>query len=119
MKRRHFLTLAAAGATSSLGVPSPWMRLNAAAPMQQITAGKTRLNIAGTGQPDTDLWLYNQSCPGPMLRYRKGDMLRAEVRNNLYVATAIHWHGIRNLNKMDDVANLTQAPIEPGESFAY
>ena len=54
-----------------------------------------------------------------MLRYRKGDMLRAEVQNNLDVATTIHWHGIRNLNEMDGVANLTQALIEPGESFAY
>ena len=119
MKRRHFLTLAAAGATSSLVAPSPWKRLNAATPVQQIMAGKTRLNIAGADQPDTDLWLYNQSCPGSMLRYRKGDMLRAEVQNNLDVATTIHWHGIRNLNEMDGVANLTQAPIEPGESFAY
>ena len=46
-------------------------------------------------------------------------MLRAEVQNNLDVATTIHWHGIRNLNEMDGVANLTQALIEPGESFAY
>ena len=119
MKRRHFLTLAAAGATSSLAASTPWTSVIAAPSMQQITAGKTRLNIAGTGQPDTDLWLYNQSCPGPMLRYRKGEMLRAEVRNNLDVATTIHWHGIRNLNEMDGVANLTQAPIEPGETFAY
>ena len=107
MKRRHFLTLATAGATSSLVVPSLWKRLNAATPVQQIVACKTRLNIAGADQPDTDLWLYNQSCPGPMLRYRKGDMLRAEVQNNLYVATTIHWHGIRNLNEMDGVANLS------------
>ena len=99
--------------------PRLGLALIAAPSMQQITAGKTRLNIAGAGQPDTDLWLYNQSCPGPMLRYRKGEMLRAEVRNNLDVATTIHWHGIRNLNEMDGVANLTQAPIEPGETFAY
>ena len=90
MKRRHFLTLAAAGATSSLVSPSPWTRLNAATTMQQITAGKTRLNIAGTGQPDTDLWLYNQSFPGPMHRYCKGDILRAEVRHNIDVDTPIH-----------------------------
>ena len=118
MKRRHFLSLAAAGATSTLIAPVPWAGA-AASPLQNIIAGKTRVNIAGTGQPDTDLWLYNESCPGPMLRYRKGDILRAAVKNQLDVPTTIHWHGIRNLNEMDGVADLTQAPIEPGETFDY
>ncbi|NBP48758.1 MAG: hypothetical protein EBU63_05165 [Alphaproteobacteria bacterium] len=119
MKRRHFLTLAAAGASSTLVAPSLSLSAVAAPRQTQITAGKTRLNIAGAGQPDTDLWLYNQSCPGPMLRYRKGDILRAAVRNNLDVPTTIHWHGIRNLSEMDGVPDLSQAPIEPGETFEY
>ena len=119
MKRRDFLTLAAAGASSTLVVPSLSLSAVAAPRQTQITAGKTRLNIAGAGQPDTDLWLYNQSCPGPMLRYRKGDTLRAAVRNNLDVPTTIHWHGIRNLSEMDGVPDLSQAPIEPGETFEY
>jgi FtsP/CotA-like multicopper oxidase with cupredoxin domain len=82
-------------------------------------AGKTRLNIAGADQPDTDLWLYNQSCPAPCCAIAKAICFVLRFKNNLDVATTIHWHGIRNLNEMDGVANLTQAPIEPGESFAY
>ena len=35
------------------------------------------------------------------------------------IPTAMHWHGIRNLNEMDGVPDLTQAAIAPGESFTY
>jgi len=31
----------------------------------------------------------------------------------------VHWHGLRVPNAMDGVPHLTQAPIAPGESFAY
>ena len=31
----------------------------------------------------------------------------------------MHRHGIRHLNEMDGVPDLTQAAIEPGESFTY
>ena len=33
--------------------------------------------------------------------------------------TSVHWHGVRLENGMDGVSGLTQAPIAPGDSFAY
>jgi FtsP/CotA-like multicopper oxidase with cupredoxin domain len=117
MQRRDFIKAAAAsGAFLASGWPTKGF---SATPSFQITTSKTAYPIGGPDAPKSDLWLYNQACPGPMLRLQQGDILRAKVINQLDVPTTIHWHGIRILNEMDGVANLTQAPIEPGETFLY
>ena len=67
----------------------------------------------------TELWLYNQQTPGPLLVAKRGEVLEVEFHNNLQKPTTIHWHGIRNLNEMDGVPGLTQQAIEPGDSFTY
>ena len=67
----------------------------------------------------TELWLYNQQTPGPLLAAKRGEVLEVEFHNNLQEPTTIHWHGIRNLNEMDGVPGLTQQAIEPGDSFTY
>ena len=54
-----------------------------------------------------------------MLRYRKGDILRAEVRNNLDVATSIHWHGLILPFNQDGVPGISFPGIKPGETFTY
>ena len=69
--------------------------------------------------PETDIWSYNDSAPGPEIRVRQGDRLRVTVENGLDEATTIHWHGIRLPNAMDGVPYITQPPIEPGGSFVY
>lgn len=51
-----------------------------------------------------------------------GDRLNIHVTNNLPVnGTAIHWHGIRQLNSVaaDGVPGITQCPIAPGTSLTY
>ena len=67
----------------------------------------------------TDLWLYNKASPGPLIQATKGDILDVEFFNNLDQPTTIHWHGIRNINSMDGVPDLTQSAVEPGEKFRY
>ena len=67
----------------------------------------------------SNLWLYNQQSPGPIISAEVGTELTIEFQNLLTEPTTIHWHGIRNLNAMDGVANLTQPSIEPGETFVY
>ncbi len=71
------------------------------------------------GATKSDLWLYNSRCPGPTISAKQGDTLTINFKNYLKEPTTIHWHGIRNLNSMDGVPDLTQPPIEPGESFVY
>ena len=66
-----------------------------------------------------NLFLYNNENPGPLLKANVGDTLKIDFKNNLDQPTSIHWHGIKNINKMDGVPYLTQDPIQPGETFSY
>ncbi len=84
-----------------------------------LTAGAARAALSGPAYGETACWGYNGQVPGPTLRVRQGDRLRATVRNALAEPTTVHWHGIRLPNAMDGVPHLTQDPIAPGESFVY
>jgi manganese oxidase len=64
-------------------------------------------------------WGYNGSSPGPTIEAVEGDRVRILVENRLKEPTTIHWHGIMVPNSEDGVAGLNQAPIQPGEIFAY
>ena len=85
----------------------------------QLTAAPANHRFGGEDKPLSDLMLYNGQSPGPALTARKGDILEVEFVNQLDQPTTIHWHGIRNLNEMDGVPDLTQAAVEPGERFIY
>ena len=74
---------------------------------------------AGEDGPDTDVWAYNGTAPGPLLRLRQGEPTRIVVENRLNQVTTVHWHGIRVPNTMDGVPGVTQPPIKPSESFVY
>ena len=62
---------------------------------------------------------FNGTWPGPKLTVVEGDKIRAIFKNNLPESTGIHFHGQRLPNAMDGVPHITQAPIQPGESFTY
>jgi FtsP/CotA-like multicopper oxidase with cupredoxin domain len=66
-----------------------------------------------------DVWSYDGQVPGPTLRVRFGETVRVLLRNELPVATTIHWHGVRLPNAMDGVPHVTQPPVEPGQTFLY
>ena len=62
---------------------------------------------------------FDGQVPGPLLRVKHGEELRLRLVNRLAQPTAIHWHGVRNLNAMDGAPGLTQPPVAPGASFDY
>lgn len=64
-------------------------------------------------------WAYNGLVPGPELRVKEGDKVRVTFKNELPVATAIHWHGVDVPNAMDGVPGVTQEAVQPGETFIY
>ena len=64
-------------------------------------------------------WLYNGQYPGPEIRLRDGERLRATLVNRLADETTIHWHGLPVPNAMDGVPGVTQRAVRPGESFVY
>ena len=64
-------------------------------------------------------WTYNGLLPGPELRIPYGQRVRVEVRNELPEPTTVHWHGLAVPNAADGVPDVTQKPIEPGETYTY
>lgn len=66
-----------------------------------------------------EAYAFNNQVPGPSLRIREGDRVRINVKNRLPESTTVHWHGLILPNAMDGPAEITQAPIEPGQNFTY
>jgi FtsP/CotA-like multicopper oxidase with cupredoxin domain len=96
------------------------------APVQSIAAGRPFDLTAGLfeqvvqpGKPKVRFWGFNDQLPGPVLRYKKGDVARMMVSNLLNVDTAVHWHGLRVPNEMDGVPFVTQDPIKPAGHMLY
>jgi len=118
INRRSFLvgssalTASVAIAGGSRGVEIPVREFT-------LVAASKRLPLVGVPYPDTDVWSYNASVPGPEIRVRQGELLRILVDNELAQATTVHWHGVRVPNAMDGVPYLTQKPIAAGEKFVY
>jgi FtsP/CotA-like multicopper oxidase with cupredoxin domain len=114
LSRRAFLS-ASSAAVAFIALPQP---ARAATTSVTLTPAPARLPVL-PNQPETAVWAYNNSLPGPVLRLKQNDRLRAVLKNNLTQDTTIHWHGIRLPNAMDGVPGLTQQPVRPGESFTY
>jgi len=66
-----------------------------------------------------DAYAYNGQIPGPRIHIKQGDRIRVNVTNGLPEETTVHWHGMILPNQMDGPAEITQKPIEPGESYSY
>lgn len=66
-----------------------------------------------------DAYAFNHQVPGPRIRVTEGDRVRINVHNDLPEATSVHWHGMILPNAMDGPADITQKPIEPGDTFTY
>jgi len=114
--RRNFLAGAAAAGAAPLLRPAMAVAQGGAL---TLTAAPTTAALIGGKWPDTAVWGYNESVPGPEIRVRQGETVRVVARNGLDQPTTVHWHGVRLPNAMDGVPDLTQAPIAPGGEFVY
>jgi len=116
LTRRNLLQLSAT-ATAGLALA----RWSHASPVNelQLTAAPAQVSLVGGDYPATAVWAYNGQVPGPELRVRQGERLRIIAHNQLDQSSTVHWHGLRIPNAMDGVPELTQAPIQSGESFIY
>ncbi|MET8451810.1 multicopper oxidase family protein [Streptomyces sp. NPDC005209] len=66
---------------------------------------------------DTSAWAFNGTCPGPTVRVRPGDLLRARLINHIDQPTNLHTHGLHvSPHGNGDNPFVT---IEPGGSFDY
>ncbi len=134
--RRRFLGLgagvAAVAAVQACGAPSaepvgPRSRSVREAARARQATGARRVGVDLPAKPsEVDLgglrvptWTFNKQLPGPEIRVRRGDVLRATLRNELPEDATVHWHGIALRNDMDGVPNVTQDPVSSGKEFAY
>jgi hypothetical protein len=66
--------------------------------------------------------VVNGTMPGPAIVADWGDDIIVHVTNNIATnGTAIHWHGMRQLNnnQYDGAPGITQCPLAPGQSMTY
>ena len=83
----------------------------------ELTAKPVQWNILD--DVTVTAWAYNGTLPGPLIRVTEDDRVRILVKNELPEPTTVHWHGIEVPNAMDGVPDVTQEPIQPGETFTY
>ncbi|MEV0946842.1 multicopper oxidase family protein [Rhodococcus sp. NPDC049939] len=141
LSRRNFLVLAGLGtaaavagfsnkaansAASTVGPDSA--AVNAAEQVRRTNMGTGRTVAASLrARPTTidlggvlvDTWAYDDQLPGPEIRLSRGDLLRADLVNELPDESTIHWHGIAMRNDMDGVPDLTQPGVAPNNTFTY
>ncbi|MER9401507.1 multicopper oxidase family protein [Mesorhizobium sp. M0615] len=115
LSRRRFL-VAAAGVAVSTSMRPAWAT---GIDEHRIKVAPGHALLKSGDGPQTAVWTYDGTIPGPTLRLRQGDPARIIVENGLDEETTVHWHGIRLPNAMDGVPGLTQPPIKPGENFVY
>ncbi len=64
-------------------------------------------------------WTYNGGLPGPLIKTRVGDRVIVRFTNELAEPTTVHWHGVRVPIEMDGVPDISQPPVNEGETFTY
>ncbi len=89
---------------------------NARVVSKELLAKPSEVDLGGIRVPT---WTFDDRLPGPEIRVRRGDVLRADLRNELPEGATIHWHGIALRNDMDGVPAVTQEPVASGERFRY
>ncbi|HVA36128.1 MAG TPA: multicopper oxidase family protein [Candidatus Dormibacteraeota bacterium] len=121
MNRRAFL---AGGARLAAGA----MSARAFAPISARAAQRETVDVTLTAAPYVFSpfpgvayhgLAYNGAMPGPVIRVRSGQRLRARLVNHTGAVSTVHWHGMILPNDMDGVPDVTQAPVPNGGEFVY
>jgi FtsP/CotA-like multicopper oxidase with cupredoxin domain len=93
--------------------------LHTQAPVVTYRLEVSEKTLSPAGQP-TKVLALNGGTPGPVLRFREGDVARVTVVNRLTdETTSIHWHGLLVPNLEDGVPEVTTPLILPGQSRTF
>jgi len=82
----------------------------------QLTIAREQVSIEGR---DVEAMTINGGIPGPVLRWKIGDLARIHVTNEMDVPTSVHWHGLLLPNRQDGVPGLTTPGIRPGQTHTF
>lgn len=82
----------------------------------KLIASPVKKNI---GTDEVRMLAYNESVPGPVIKVKQGSEISLEFTNNTDVDATIHPHGVRVENAFDGVPDVTQKPVEIGDTFTY
>lgn len=126
VSRRRFV-LGASAALAASAMPASRGALAQKAPQDlkvpvltgteiELAIGHQEVNLTGRKRLATT---FNNSLPGPTLRFKEGERATIRVTNNLPYDSSIHWHGILLPSEMDGVPGLSFGGIKPGETFTY
>jgi FtsP/CotA-like multicopper oxidase with cupredoxin domain len=125
LTRRNFCKLTAAAAGATMVRSAHFATAGEEVPREVVhrfTVRSVTPNVWPDGAvKNGGMMLVNDSLPGPTIRVREGDTVVVRLRNDLPEPTTIHWHGMTQLGtwEMDGVANVSQEPIPPGQTFEY
>ena len=89
---------------------------------EDFTSAKCTVPLTVDGKTYRPCIAVNGQIPGPTLVVYEGQVVVANVVNNLLIeTTSIHWHGMqqRNTPWMDGAILISQCPIGPSETFRY
>jgi len=86
----------------------------APAPARRLTAAPAAQALAPPPAAPTRLLAYEGTVPGPLIRLKRGEELALRLVNRLDAPTTLSFPGLRIANAFAGIADLTQAPIEPG-----
>jgi bilirubin oxidase len=64
----------------------------------------------------TELWGYNNQCPGPVIELREGQNVQINFANRLPIESTIHWHGLAVPADQD---GSPMNPVAPGADQIY
>jgi FtsP/CotA-like multicopper oxidase with cupredoxin domain len=122
-RRRFVQGLAIAGVGLGSGLLRPAAAMDTMRRPQDETGRLIRLGIRRatvdfTGRARSAVTV-NGGVPGPTLRFREGDTVSVQVRNELDVASSIHWHGLVVPADQDGVPGLSFDGIPAGSDFTY
>ena len=84
----------------------------------EVTLAAGRTTASYMAGKKAQVFAYNGSLPGPLLKAKVGDRVIVHFKNNLSEETTIHWHGLRISDQMDGSPRM-QNPVKPGGEFTY
>ncbi len=117
LKRRAFLRASSGAMVATVIAPLSQRALANDTVEYTLTSAPLRFSpVPGIAFPGI---AFNGTIPGPVLRVRYGQRLRAKYVNNSGEPGTIHWHGMILPNAMDGVEGVTQSAVPDRESFLY